>query len=108
MTKLEILSPRAHIGNNAKMECIVSNMSKKNIKIISWTMRENEDEPIHIYPSLEGDSSKFHMLPTGELLVLNVTYSDSRKLFRCRALNLLSQETTISSSVGRIDITGVY
>lgn len=68
---------------------------------------ENENEPIYnIYPTVAGDSSKFHMLPSGELIILNVTHSDARKLFRCRALNLLSQETTTSSSTGRIDISG--
>lgn len=69
-------------------------------------MAEGENEPLYnIYPTVAGDS-KFHMLPTGELIILNVTHSDARKLFRCRALNLLSQETTTSSSMGRIDISG--
>lgn len=72
-------------------------------------MSENDDEPIHnIYPSLEGDLTKFHMLPTGELLILNVSYFDSQRIFRCRALNLLSQETTTSSSVGSIDTSGIF
>jgi hypothetical protein len=83
------------------MKCNLPHFLKDHIKITSWL-----DEPNHnIYPSLEGDS-KFHMLPTGELLISNVTYSDSQKSFRCRTLNLLSQDVIASSSVGKIQISG--
>lgn len=46
------------------------------------------------------------MLPTGELIVINVTQNDAQKTFRCRTLHSLTQEVVISTSVGRIQLTG--
>lgn len=46
------------------------------------------------------------MLPTGELIVINVTQYDAQKTFRCRTLHSLTQDVVISSSVGRIQLTG--
>jgi hypothetical protein len=45
------------------------------------------------------------MLPSGELIVINVTRLDADKTFRCRTLHSLTQEVVISSSVGRIQLT---
>lgn len=46
------------------------------------------------------------MLPSGELLVINVTLMDAQKSFRCRTLHSLTQDVVQSSSVGRIQLTG--
>ena len=46
------------------------------------------------------------MLPTGELVVINVTQYDAQKAFRCRTLHSLTQDVVISNSVGRIQLTG--
>lgn len=48
------------------------------------------------------------MLPTGELIVINVTQYDAQKSFRCRTLHSLTQDVVISNSVGRIQLTGKF
>ncbi|CRK99030.1 CLUMA_CG011985, isoform A [Clunio marinus] len=97
---LEVQNPGGFIGSNVIIKCNIPQFVKEYVKVTSWL-----EEPMHnIYPSLEGDS-KFHMLPTGELIVINVTQHDAQKTFRCRTLHSLTQDVVISSSVGRIQLT---
>lgn len=49
---------------------------------------------------------KYHMLPTGELLVINVTRTDAQRSYRCRTHHQLTQEAVVSDNVGRIQLTG--
>lgn len=46
------------------------------------------------------------MLPTGELLVYNVSRSDAAKIYRCRTHHKLTQESIVSGNVGKIQLTG--
>jgi hypothetical protein len=48
---------------------------------------------------------KFHMLPTGELIVLNVGNADSYSSYQCRVTHRLSGETRVSTGVARITVT---
>jgi hypothetical protein len=45
------------------------------------------------------------MLPTGELIVLNVGNADSYSSYQCRVTHRLSGETRVSSGVARITVT---
>lgn len=49
---------------------------------------------------------KYHMLPSGELLVLNISEQDARQSFRCRTHHKLTQRNVPSSNAGRIQLTG--
>lgn len=49
---------------------------------------------------------KNHMLPTGELLVYNITRTDALKIYRCRTHHKLTQDSVVSSNVGKIQLTG--
>ena len=49
---------------------------------------------------------KYHMLPSGELMILNITASDAMRSYRCRTHHLLTQEAVVSRNVGRIQMTG--
>lgn len=98
---LEVQNPGGFIGSNVIIKCNIPQFVKEYVRVTSWL-----EEPLHnIYPSLEGDA-KFHMLPSGELIVINVTRADADKTFRCRTLHSLTQDVVISSSVGRIQLTG--
>jgi hypothetical protein len=46
------------------------------------------------------------MLPSGELMVLNITASDAMRSYRCRTHHQLTQEAVVSRNVGRIQLTG--
>ncbi|KAL0268744.1 UNVERIFIED_CONTAM: hypothetical protein PYX00_010567 [Menopon gallinae] len=45
------------------------------------------------------------MLPTGELLVVNVTRIDAQKTYRCRTHHRLTQEASVSRNEGKIQLT---
>lgn len=44
------------------------------------------------------------MLPTGELLIINITRMDAQRTYRCRTYHSLTQEAVVSGNVGRIQI----
>ncbi|KAK1131194.1 hypothetical protein K0M31_017482 [Melipona bicolor] len=49
---------------------------------------------------------KYHMLSSGELMILNITREDAERSYRCRTHHRLTQETVVSSNVGRLQLTG--
>lgn len=51
---------------------------------------------------------KYHMLPTGELLIINITQSDVQHTYRCRTYHQLTQEVIVSGNFGRIQLTGNF
>ena len=58
---------------------------------------------IAISVSIDG---KYHMLSSGELMILNITREDAERSYRCRTHHRLTQETVVSSNVGRLQLTG--
>lgn len=48
------------------------------------------------------------MLPTGELLILNVSHMDAMRSYRCRTHHQLTQEAVVSSNAGRIQLSSSY
>lgn len=63
------------------------------------------DFDLHISFFLVSDG-KYHMLPTGELLIINVTRTDAQRSYRCRTHHQLTQEAVVSDNIGRIQLTG--
>lgn len=61
---------------------------------------------IYGLPVLSDD--KYHMLPTGELLVFSVTSSDARSSYRCRTVHHVTGDTVESSSYARLMVTGKF
>lgn len=49
---------------------------------------------------------KFQMLPSGELMVLNVGQADSFSTYECRVTHRLTGETKVSVRSTRIQVTG--
>ncbi|KAL2731582.1 cell adhesion molecule Dscam2-like isoform X1 [Vespula maculifrons] len=50
-------------------------------------------------------SGKYHMLPTGELLVFSVTSADAHSSYRCRTVHHVTADTVESSSYARLVVT---
>lgn len=48
------------------------------------------------------------MLPTGELLIINISHSDAQHTYRCRTYHQLTQEVIVSGNIGRIQLPGNY
>ncbi|XP_065334249.1 cell adhesion molecule Dscam2-like isoform X1 [Cloeon dipterum] len=87
-------------GNTAVLRCQVPSAVRDYLTVTSWL----QDDTFNIYPSSDGDG-KFHMLPSGELLVLNVDSSDVYSTYHCRATHRLSDETLVSVLPGKITVT---
>lgn len=51
---------------------------------------------------------KYHMLPTGELLVFSVTTADAHFSYRCRTVHRVTGDTVESSSYARLVVAGKF
>lgn len=49
---------------------------------------------------------KFHMLPTGELIINNLEYNDRFPSYRCRTMHRLTRQVVASSSA-KVRVTGM-
>ncbi|XP_017096322.2 cell adhesion molecule Dscam2 isoform X3 [Drosophila bipectinata] len=87
---VEVLS--ASRGCTAILRCVVPTFVKELVRVVSWV----HEPAIYIYPSLQGDG-KFHLLPTGELLIHNLQESDESQSFRCRSMHRLTRQVVVSS-----------
>ncbi|XP_076306911.1 cell adhesion molecule Dscam1-like isoform X2 [Tachypleus tridentatus] len=90
-------------GNSAVLKCHVPSHVRDIVTVTSWI----QDESIEITSStLQG--GKYSILPTGGLLIRDVTEKDERKVYRCQVYNRLTSESKISSKSGRIILTDVH
>ncbi|XP_052128086.1 cell adhesion molecule Dscam2-like isoform X2 [Frankliniella occidentalis] len=96
----EVQSPGGFHGNNVLIRCSVPPFVREHVTVTSWL----QEPSFNIYPSAESHG-KYHMLPTGELLVLNITEQDARHSFRCRTHHRLTQRNVPSANAGRIQLT---
>ncbi|XP_073994425.1 cell adhesion molecule Dscam2-like isoform X3 [Rhodnius prolixus] len=89
-----------HRGNTALLKCVVPSFLKEFISITSWL----QDSSFNIYPSIKGDG-KYHMLPSGDLLVRRVDDADVYRSYQCRVINRLTGETLLSPHRVRFLVT---
>ncbi|XP_048510955.1 Down syndrome cell adhesion molecule-like protein Dscam2 isoform X2 [Athalia rosae] len=98
----EVQSPGGFLGNNVLMRCSVPSFVREHVAVTSWL----QEPSFNIYPSTISDG-KYHMLPTGELMIINISRSDAQMTYRCRTHHRLTQEPVVSSNVGRIQLTEI-
>ncbi|KAG8327830.1 hypothetical protein J6590_009632 [Homalodisca vitripennis] len=89
-------------GNTALLKCSIPNFVKDHITVTSWL----QDSSFNIYPSIKGDG-KYHMLPTGELLIQRVDETDKYRSYQCRAMNRLTATPLLSMGRARFSVTGM-
>ncbi|KOC64967.1 Down syndrome cell adhesion molecule-like protein Dscam2 [Habropoda laboriosa] len=115
----EVQCPGGFLGNNVLMRCNVPGFVRDHVTITSWL----QEPSFNIYPStmggifeFEGEKfpfffsrthGKYHMLSSGELMILNITREDAERTYRCRTHHRLTQETVVSSNVGRLQLTEI-
>ncbi|XP_031846326.1 cell adhesion molecule Dscam2 isoform X2 [Nomia melanderi] len=87
-------------GNTGVIRCDIPTFVKEYVAVTSWV----RDSNFNIFPTPRGDD-KYHMLPTGELLVFSVTSSDARSSYRCRTVHHVTGDTVESSSYARLMVT---
>ncbi|XP_076675488.1 cell adhesion molecule Dscam2 isoform X6 [Andrena cerasifolii] len=98
----EVQYPGGFLGNNVLMRCNVPSFVRDHVTITSWL----QEPSFNIYPSTMGDG-KYHMLSSGELMIQNITREDAEQTYRCRTHHRLTQETVVSSNVGRLQLTEI-
>ncbi|XP_033224907.1 Down syndrome cell adhesion molecule-like protein Dscam2 [Belonocnema kinseyi] len=79
-------------GCTAVLRCVVPSFVRDLVRVVSWL----QEPAFYIYPSLQGDG-KFHLLPTGELLVHSLEFSDQFPAYRCRTMHRLTRQVVVSS-----------
>ncbi|KAI5735593.1 hypothetical protein M8J77_020362 [Diaphorina citri] len=90
--KVDVVVLGAARGCTAILQCVIPSFVKDLVRVISWL----QEPSFHIYPSLQGDG-KFHVLPTGELLVSNLDFTDQFPTYKCRTMHRLTRHVVISS-----------
>ncbi|XP_055378995.1 cell adhesion molecule Dscam2 isoform X4 [Condylostylus longicornis] len=90
--KVDVEVLGASRGCTAILRCVVPTFVKELVRVVSWV----QEPAFYIYPSLQGDG-KFHLLPTGELLIHDLDYSDRTHPFRCRTMHRLTRQVVMSS-----------
>ncbi|OAD61177.1 Down syndrome cell adhesion molecule-like protein Dscam2 [Eufriesea mexicana] len=98
----EVQCPGGFLGNNVLMRCNVPSFVRDHVTITSWL----QEPSFNIYPSTMGDG-KYHMLSSGELMILNITREDAERTYRCRTHHRLTQETVVSNNIGRLQLTEI-
>ncbi|XP_025160716.1 Down syndrome cell adhesion molecule-like protein Dscam2 isoform X1 [Harpegnathos saltator] len=87
-------------GNTGVLRCEIPAFVKEYVAVTSWF----QDSAFNIYPTAES-GGKYHMLPTGELLVFSVTSADAHSTYRCRTVHHVTGDTVESSSYARLVVT---
>ncbi|XP_015126574.1 Down syndrome cell adhesion molecule-like protein Dscam2 isoform X1 [Diachasma alloeum] len=92
----------AHVlaGNTGVLRCDIPAHTKEYVAVTSWV----QDSAFNIYPAPVSDG-KYHMLPTGELLVFSATPADTHYGYRCRTVHHVTGDTVESSSHARLIVT---
>nr|XP_050864341.1 cell adhesion molecule Dscam2-like isoform X5 [Vespula vulgaris] len=88
------------VGNTGVLRCEIPSFAKDYVKVTSWV----QDSIFNIFPTHES-GGKYHMLPTGELLVFSVTSADAHSSYRCRTVHHVTADTVESSSYARLVVT---
>ncbi|XP_043212966.1 Down syndrome cell adhesion molecule-like protein Dscam2, partial [Amphibalanus amphitrite] len=89
----------APLGQTAVLTCHVPDHVRVTVRVISWGVQGR----VNVYPTLLGDD-KYHMVPSGELLVRDVTSDDVTDRFLCRTVHLLTDQHVTSEPSARVVI----
>lgn len=116
--KVDVETLAASRGCTAILRCVVPSFVKELVRVVSWV----QEPAFFIYPSLQGgeclhilvtshrnilrhatkkkliSDGKYHLLPSGELLIHNLEYNDRYASYRCRTMHKLTRQVVISNS----------
>ncbi|XP_015600048.1 Down syndrome cell adhesion molecule-like protein Dscam2 isoform X2 [Cephus cinctus] len=100
--KYEVQVQNVHVlpGNTGVLKCQIPAFVKEFVTVTSWV----QDSAFNIYPTTHSDE-KYHMLPTGELLVFAVSSADAHSSYRCRTVHHVTGDTVESSNYAHLILT---
>ncbi|XP_021925400.1 Down syndrome cell adhesion molecule-like protein Dscam2 isoform X4 [Zootermopsis nevadensis] len=87
-------------GNTALLKCTIPSFVREYITVTSWI----QDSKFNIFPTPKGEG-KYHMLPSGELLIRHVDDEDKYRSYQCRVLNRLTGATLLSSGRAKFSVS---
>ncbi|OXA64371.1 Down syndrome cell adhesion molecule-like protein Dscam2 [Folsomia candida] len=88
-------------GSDILFNCVIPDSVKDFVSVTSWI----KDGLLNIFPH-SGAGGRYFTTPSGQLLIEDVTRNDSFATFRCRTVNKLTGETTLSENSARLQLPG--
>ena len=114
---LQVFPSYAYLGNTASLKCLMPPFVKEFLQVNTWMWGSEvvsgdslrgirnvnllSDTSKLTSISIWGAGGRYSVFPDGELLIANVSESDSSQSFRCLAKHKLTGEKTVSSIAGR-------
>ncbi|CAG0897063.1 unnamed protein product [Darwinula stevensoni] len=86
------------VGNTAVFRCLLPSYVEDDVTVTSWFLGSKHN----IYPQEEGGGEKYHMLPSGELLIHEVTKEDNGTWVGCRTASKLEGHSVSASTMARL------
>ena len=74
-------------GNTAVIKSVISEHARDYVRVVSW----------HDGLKLIVLGGKFSLMPSGDLVITNVNDADTKSLFYCTTINILTGEKHISN-----------
>ena len=97
-------------GHSTSLKCHITSNFKDYLQVSAWILSDGRRvEPIK-QNSLDGyDLNKLRMFAIlDQLFVVGANQEDTFKTFKCEVRNLITNELIVSSTSGKIILTGKY
>lgn len=101
--ELSVHDAHVTVGNTAALKCQLPNHLHKYVKVTKWT-RELDDEIEEF--TVPDENEKFTILPNGDMHIHNVQVEDGNITFTCHTEHRLTKEKKVSTTGGRIIVSG--
>ncbi|UXI20603.1 connectin-like [Sarcoptes scabiei] len=104
---IEVYDEFVPSGSTAILRCHIPAFMRDLLDIVAWLEGSTNyilPDDSHHY-SERSDLHKYHLLPSGELLINKIDSNDALKNFRCQVKHRITQEKILSSNSGRVFVS---
>ncbi|GAB6021002.1 Down syndrome cell adhesion molecule-like protein 1 [Chamberlinius hualienensis] len=84
--------------NTALLRCQIPKVLNGFVRVVGWLRNDN----LLIESATDATSTKYAVMPNGDLHIFEVSTSDSGMKYKCKTVNSLTGEVQISSNAGQI------
>lgn len=78
-------------GNTAVIKSVISEHARDYVRVVSWHDAGRDELKLIVL------GGKFSLMPSGDLVITNVNDADTKSLFYCTTINILTGEKHISN-----------
>lgn len=95
-------------GHSTGLKCQITSNFKDYLQVSAWILNDGRRlEPIKQSSIDSYDLNKLHMFAiSDQLFIVDVNQEDTFKTFKCEIRNMITNEKIISTTSGKIIITG--